>query len=283
MFKKRLFNLLITTALLLSSAAICQAKTVTFAVASGTQYSAETNPNHKNYTLGSKVLRGFVDRINENNYDFVIFLGDNINKSQKKTLNSFLNVIKGINVPYYLVMGDQDVHKISGIAKPDYLQAVTENSKYQTKKENSFVFYPNKELAVIVLDNVSTAMPSTHGAFTEKTLKWLDATLIKNKKKKVIIFQHVPYIEPYEKYSHSLLEKTDYAAIIKRHENVLAVISGHYNQDYMIKDEKGIYHICAPAMVETPFDYQEITVKYDKTPFSKTKNFKIEKTLKPAI
>ena len=283
MFRKKLFNLLITTALLFSSAAICQAKTVTFAVASGTQYSTETNPNHKNYTLGSKVLQGFVDRVNENNYDFVVFLGDNINKSQKNNLYGFLKKIKNIHSPYYLVMGDQDVHKISGISKPDYLQAVIEKNKYQTQKENSYVFYPDKEIAVIVLDNVSSAMPSTHGAFTEKTLKWLDTTLIKNKSKKVIIFQHVPYIEPYEKYSHSLLEKTDYAAIIKRHGNILAVISGHYNQDYMVKDEKGIYHICAPSMIETPFYYQEITVKYDKKAFSKAKNFELEKTLKPAI
>lgn len=283
MFKQKLFNSLIATALLFSASIACEAKTVTFAVASGTQYSAETNPANKNYTLGSKVLRGFVDRVNENEYDFVVFLGDNIDKSNTKNLYSFLNAIKNIKTPYYLVMGDQDVHKISGLSKQDYLQAVIENSKYQTKKENSYVFYPNKELMVIVLDNVSSAMPSTHGAFTEKTLKWLDTTLIKNKKKKVIIFQHVPYVEPYEKYSHSLLEKTDYAAIIRRHTNVLAIISGHYNQDYMIKDEKGLYHITAPAMVEKPFEYQEITIKYDKKPFSKSKNFSIEKTTKPAV
>ena len=255
------------------------AKTINFAVASDIHYKTSNDSN----TIQEKALNGFIDRVNENNYDFVIFLGDNIDKSKQKELESFLNKIKLIKTPYYLVMGNKDVHKISGLDKKDYLAIVSKHNKYQKKATNNYAFKPTSDVTVIVLDSVSSGMPTNHGIFSKTTLSWLDETLEKNKRKKVLIFQHVPYLPPYEKEGHSILEKQEYKAILSKHKNILGVISGHYHKEGFAYDGSGVGHYCAPALSESPFYYVDAQVKYTKPLIFKGRNFKIDGTVKPAI
>ena len=257
------------------------AKTINFAVVSDVNYGPETN--RQEYKENSQVLNGFINRINENNYDFVVFLGDNIAKSKADYLKEFLRKITKINTKYYLVMGDKDVHRISGMSKTEYLNIVNKENKSQKNKDSSYTFKINDEILAIVLDGVSSGIQSTHGIFTKKTLQWLDTTLENNKNKKIIIFQHVPYLEPYEKPAYTMLDKQEYAAIIRRHPNIMLIISGHYGQEYAIKDEKGVYHISTTSLSKTPYYYTEIQVTYDKKLLKKPKDFVINGDIKPAI
>lgn len=261
--------------------AIANAKTINFAVVSEVEYTP--NKNKQENLDNTKVLNGFIDRTYETKYDFIVFLGDNITKSKTEYLKDFLKTISKINTPYYLVIGDKDAHKISGMSKNEYLNILQKYSNYQKNKETSYTFNVNKEIMAIVLDGVSAGMPSTHGIFTKKTLQWLDQTLEKNKNKKIIIFQHVPYLEPYEKPSYAMLDKQEYAAVIRRHNNILLIASGHYGQEYAIKDEKNIYHITTPSLSKNPYYYNEIEITYDKKLFRKPQNFEINGDIKPAI
>jgi len=194
-----------------------------------------------------------------------------------------LELASQVDAPYYLVMGDKDVHKISGLSKTEYLDIVSSKNKYQKNKDASYSFAVTKDIVAIVLDGVSSGMPSTHGVFTKKTLQWLDTTLENNKNKKVVIFQHVPYVEPFDKPSYSMLDKQEYIAVLNRHRNILLVVSGHYGQSYVVKDEKGVYHVSVPALNKAPYYYNEIQIVYDKKPFKKAKNFQIDGAIKPAI
>lgn len=275
--KKLLTILAVTVALFIPNVVI--AKTINFAIASDINYKISNDGN----TLQEKVLNGFIDRVNENNYDFVIFLGDNIDKSKQKELESFLNKIKAIKTPYYLVMGNKDVHKISGLDKKDYLTIVSKHNKYQKKATNNYTFRPTADLTVIVLDSVSSGMPTNHGIFNKKTLSWLDTTLEKNKRRKVLIFQHIPYLPPYEKEGYDILDKQEYKAVLSKHKNILAVISGHYHKEGFSYDGSGVGHYCAPALSEEPFYYVDAQVKYTKPLIFKGRNFKIDGTVKPAI
>lgn len=274
---KSLLKAILCFALLLTASNITIAKTINFAIASDIHYKTTTTP-----TDNQKALNGFVSRMNENNYDFVIFLGDNIDKSKEKELVSFLNIIKQIKSPYYLVMGDKDVHKISGMDKKKYIEIVAKYNKNQKKTQSSYTFKPNKDITVIVLDSVSSGMQTTHGVISAKTLSWLDATLTKNKNKKVLIFQHVPYYEPYAKQAYDILDKQEYKAILSKHNNILAVISGHYHKEFA-KDDNGVIHYCVPALSENPYYYVESTLKYKKLPLQKAKNFTLNGVVKPAI
>lgn len=274
-----LFSLFLLTSLSVD------AKTVTFAVASDIHYSVFDNTGSKrDISDAPKALQGFVDRVNENRYDFVVFSGDMIDKSNAKNLNGFLNVVSGIKrTPYYLVMGNHDVHKISGLSKLEYLAAVSKSNKYQKKAKESYTFSPSADILAVVLDGVSSGMPTAHGVFSAQTLLWLDEVLTKNKNKKVIIFQHVPYIEPYSNPSHEILDKSEYKAVLSRHDNVLMVVSGHYHKEGIFIDEKGVYHVSAPSLYQAPFYYDELVIKYDKLPCGEAKNFKLDGTQRPSI
>ena len=284
LFRKALFNIFCVLSFVYFCITPVQSKELNFAVVSDINYSQQDTPGSGNEESKiPTILKAFVERINENNYDFVIFLGDNISKSNEKNLLGFLNTVKEINTPYYLVMGNQDVHKISGLEKKKYLEIVSKNNKYQKNKKESYYFYPNNDVIVIVLDGVSSGMPSNHGVFNQRTLKWLDEVLSKNEKKKAIIFQHVPYIAPYENPAYDILEKTDYRAVISRHDNVIAIFGGHYKKESAVKDDNGIMHICAPALYQHPYSYMDVILKYKKLPLMKAKDFEFDGTLKPAI
>ncbi len=279
---KFLFNTIAVLVCLFLLSNASYSKTLNFAIASDAHYLKDPAVNSSLYAA-PKALRGFVDRVNEKNYDFVIFLGDNIDKSNEETLQAFLKTTKKIKTPYYLVMGNHDVHKISGLDKKEYNLIVSKENKYQKKAENSYYFYPSSDVIVIVLDSVSSGMPSGHGVFSSKTLKWLDEVLSKNKNKKALIFQHIPYYAPYEKPEYEILEKPEYKAVISRHDNILAIFSGHYHKESLYKEDNGIYHICVPALSLEPYLYTEIELKYDKVPLLKGKNFKLDGKTLPAI
>lgn len=278
-FYKNLFNIFLVLLLFAVGSSCVEAKTIKFAVASDIHYKS---PQGEELADSAKALNGFVSRMNENKYDFVVFLGDNIDKSRKNELESFLNIIKPIKYPYYLVMGNKDVHKISGLDKKVYNSIVSKHNKFQKKAQNNYYFNVNKDVVAIVLDSVSSGMPTTHGVISAKTSKWLDDTLTRFSKKQVIIFQHVPYFVPYEKDSYEILDKQEYKAILSKHSNVFAVISGHYHVEYL-KQDGIVTHYCVPALSESPYNYTEMTIEYNKKVFQQPKNFKIGTVLKPAI
>lgn len=282
-FLKTIFNSFVLLLIFFCAVQCSYAKSLKFAVAADVHYSDEQTSDSKNYTNGAKALNGFVSRMNENDYDFVVFAGDNIAKSKPQTLKAFLSVVKNIKTPYYLVPGNRDTHKISGMAKPEYNKIINTCNKHQKKMEMSYYFYPNSDIIAIVLDGVSTGMPSTHGVFNQKNLKWLDKVLEKNDKRQAIIFQHVPYYEPCDKPSYEILEKAEYTAVLRKHKNVIMIVSGHYHKDFKITDDYGVTHISVPALFEEPYNYTEINVDYDKKPFQPIQNLKIKTTLKPAV
>ena len=274
---KLLFNIVLIISALFNFANTANSKTLTFAVTSDINYLCDDENN-----TGAKVLDGFISRMQETKYDFIVFNGDNIKKSKPQHLIAFLKRIRAISTPYYLVMGNNDVHKISGISKPEYLQLVHKYNKNQ-KAQTSYYFYPAPGIIVIVLDGVSTGMPSNHGVFNKKTLQWLSQVLEKNKNKQAIIFQHVPYYEPVDIPEYEILEKAEYAAVLRRHNNVALIVSGHYGKDYEIKDDYGVTHISVPSLSKEPYYFTEIDFSYDKFPLCKVRNINIRRVLRPAV
>lgn len=257
------------------SCTTAEAKTVTFAQASDIHYSINASDSTRPIANAPKALKGFVDRVNEKNYDFVMFLGDSIDKSNEKNLTGFLNIVNGINKPYYMVIGNHDAHKISGLTKDEYLAIVSKYNENQKEAKASYYFYPTPEIVALVVDGATSGMPSAHGVFTPKTLKWVDEVLTKNKDKKAIIFQHFPMVEPFENPSHTIMDKSDYESVLNRHDNILLISSGHFHKEAVYKDNRGIYHISAPALFDVPYYFQEVIIKYDKKPFQKPCNFTI--------
>ena len=247
--------------LLLTCMLICQsiqAAELRFAQVADAHFSTANNPQAN---VSVKVLNWAVRSLNIKNPKFVVFLGDNVDKSKEDNVIAFLKIANGLKMPYYLVTGNHDAHKNSGLAKEDFRKLVRKHSGDNSKK-TYYKFSPNPYFLCVVLDGAVPFVPSNHGIYDDEQLKWLDKTLKGAKFKKVLIFQHFPIVDPAEDPSHTTLYKEKYQAILDKYDNVILISSGHFHVKNIDTDEKGVYHISSPALIKPRFEYDMVTVDY---------------------
>lgn len=209
-------------------------------------------------------LESAIQDINQHkDIDIVVFTGDNIDKSNAKDLKTFCSIVRKLNKPYYVLVGNHDAYKISGIPQEDYMKAIKKINKNQKTIETNFSFRINKDITAICLDGSTPNIPSSHGFFGENTIKWFKKTLSENKDKKIVIFQHFPLIPPEEQHSLRLLEPEEEASILDNNKNILLVASGHYHVGAVNIDENGVYHISSPSLLMNA-QYRIIQIDYNK-------------------
>lgn len=248
-----------------------EAKQLKFAQISDVNYSHSDfsqDEMGENYQVFDWLIRS----LNINSPKFVVFLGDNVEKSREENVVGFLNKANSLLMPYYITVGNKDSHQISGLKKEDFWQIVQKNNKFNKKSEKTYYSFPiNSKFIGIVLDGAVPFVQSNHGIFSDEQLTWLDEELKKNRKKKVLIFQHFPLIDPIEKSSYTMLYKEKYEAVIKKYDNIVLISSGHYDASKITVDEKGVYHISTPSINTPDYVYNLITIEYKKIPFRKLK------------
>ncbi|MDD3594044.1 MAG: metallophosphoesterase [Candidatus Gastranaerophilales bacterium] len=277
--KKVLIALFFFIALQIS---VC-AKELKFIQFSDTHLSSE-GKDYRGRKVGAaaEYLREAVKQINKrNDIDFVVFTGDNIDTANRTDLKLFLQLVNKLNKPYYVVIGNHEVFRHQHFGKKEFMRTVWFYHPPMLFKGPSYVFKANKDIVFIVVDGANEMMPSPSGHFKKETLDWLDKKLEKYKNKKVIIAQHFPLIPPTKKYSHDTVDVDKYFTVLNGHDNVIAIISGHFHTDKFIY-KKGIYHLSAPAFVSPPHEYKIITVTYEpKYLFAKPSEFEIKQELVP--
>lgn len=190
----------------------------------------------------AKYLKDFVDDINAkySGIDFVVFTGDNLDKPEQKDLGIFLDIIKQLNVRPYVLVANHDLYRNKNMSSEFYMGLVRKKlGLYHSAKPN-YVFKKN-DIVFIAMNGVRELIPGPCGYFKEKELVWLDSMLTKYAGKKVVILQHFPVLDSPLR-SHNLHNKDDYLKVIKKHNNVIAVISGHYHQNRE-EFEDNIYNI----------------------------------------
>ncbi len=254
--------------ILFSVQIFAQAKTIEFAQVSDIHYTL--NDSYK-----EKYLHFLSLSIEKKQPKFVMFLGDNIDKSREGNIIGLMRSIRPINQPYYLIFGDKDAHELGGIEKNTYLDIVSTFNKYQDENKKYYYFKPNRNIVCVVLDTTSEFAQSKHGEIDEKQLSWLENLLIKYPKKMFIIFQHTPIVAPRDEYKLSMVNTEKYSEILKKYKNILMVSSGHYHQSAIMTDENGIRHISAPAFNDIPHSYQLIKINYKKNSYLSPKDVEI--------
>ncbi len=263
---KTIFKLIL---IILLSVNCAYAASVKFAQITDVHLSLDNESNsRRNLSVAQESLKKAVKQINnDKTIDFVVFTGDVINASKEKELDLFLNIVSDLKKPYYVLMGNHDVHSIGGMSKETFLEAVSSYNPNQPMEKN-FTFSPKSGLVFVMLDTTATRFPSAHGYLTENTAQWLEKTLKKNKNKKVVICQHEPLIPLEDRTSHNMLEPEVYHGILSRHNNVVLILAGHYHDNHEVKDEHGILNIVGTALFETPSRYKVIEIDYKNPPFS---------------
>lgn len=260
---KTLFILTITTLLLTQNA---EAKTVKFVQITDSHLSTvKGSYTQRDVEYSKEALESTIKDINGlKEIDFVAFTGDNIDTANAKDLKLFLQIANKLNVPYYIVIGNHEVFKSQDFDKKEYLKVVRKYSK-NCKPSNPNYVFEKKGIVFLVVDGAKEVIPGPAGYYKKDTLLWLDKTLTKYKNRTVVILQHFPIVEPYYNRSHTTYNIKDYEDILKKHNNVIAIFSGHYHANAETKKD-GIYHVSTPSLVEAPHNYKvvEINVKDKK-------------------
>lgn len=221
-------------------------------------------------------LQNAVSAINNmTDVNFVVFTGDNIDSPNEADLKTFCQITKKLNKPYYIFIGNHDTNGIGDLNKWDYMKIVANYDKYQKSSEPYYYFFPNKDFIAVVMDGASYYIPSTRGSYSDEELEWLDKLLDKYKNKEAVIFQHFPLVEPCEKRSHRTKYPEKYLELLARHDNVVAVLSGHYHAETVTK-LNGIYHISTPALLDKQYRTVEINYDSDKKPVLETQILEIK-------
>lgn len=217
----------------------------------------------KNSEFSQRVLKATVEDINkQSDISFVVFTGDNINYAEEEDLKIFAKIVRKLNVPYYIVIGNHDVYKTNGMSKTHYLRILRESNHLIRQKKPNYKF-TKKGFVFLIVDGAKEVIPGPAGYFKKDTLAWLDKMLTKNKKKTVVIFQHFPIEYPEgaagRLKTHKTYKVEDYKDIIEKHNNILAIVSGHLhtNGENM---KNGVYHISSPSLLAMPHSYKIIDI-----------------------
>lgn len=212
----------------------------------------------------AKYLKQFTEEFNRefNNIDFVVFTGDNIHRANIEDYLLFLNIIKNLKVKVYITAGNHDLLKTKGMTKENYFRHARKIlGRYHPDKP--YYVFKEGDIVFVVMNGVREFIPDASGYFRDDELRWLDKTLRKYKKNKVVILQHFPLLDT-KVEGHNLYKKDKYEEILKKHNNVIAVISGHYHTD---REEKtgNIHHIITKNFADNT--YYKIIRIYDKQNF----------------
>lgn len=223
------------------------------------QLAKKDNGEYK-MTPSIRNLQRAIANINESDFDYVVFTGDCIDSANKESLVMFGKIINALKKPYYVIMGNHDVVQVTGVDKKKFFQLVNRFSKNKTRKLPAIKVVDNK-LVFFFMDGVNQFIPGPKGSFKEDELLWLDKKLNKYKNQNVLIFQHFPIVEPMYHPSHKTVNADEYLEVLSKHNNVRAIITGHYHFENEII-ENDIMHISVPALVEDA-QYKELDIEYD--------------------
>ena len=223
-------------------------------------YTGSNNTTYKMIAESPKLLDDAIEQINTTpNVSFVMFTGDLIDKPFEKELSAFLPHTEKLNVPWYFAFGNHDT-MVGGYLTPYvYIQLVNKYNKNYKFEKSYYSFIPQKGFKVIVLDTIIRDRLTSNGRIGDEQLKWLDNELKNSQKDTVLIFMHVPVIEPYVAPNHRLLDADKMENILAKYKNPIGVFQGHYHGAKITKNGNILYVSC-PSMVTYPNAFRMVTV-----------------------
>ena len=232
-----------------------------FAHVSDVHYASNAKNNLYRLTKESpEIFDDVIHQINTtNNIDFVMFTGDQINTPYEKELRSFIEHANKLNYPWYATLGNHDTCVGGYLTKALYNHILRENNKNFKFNKMYYSFTPKNGYKVIVLDSIIDDRITANGFIDSTQLKWLDRQLRSAKNDTVLIFLHVPVIEPFESSNHKLLNSDEVLSILKKYDNPIGVFSGHYHTTKIVQ-EGNLLFVSTPALVSYPNSFRIVNV-----------------------
>ena len=73
----------------------------------------------------------------------------------------------------------------------------------------------------------------------------------------------------------NIINPDKYKEMLYKHSNVVLISSGHYYQESILQDDKGIRHISVPAFIDMPYSYQLVKIIYDSNKHKSAKDVEV--------
>ena len=242
---------------------ICTANTnnLRFAQISDAHFSNfENDTSFKLLSTSGELLNDAICQVNNSpNIDFVMFTGDMINKPKQDQLMCFIKYANLLNTPWYAVFGNHDVAHDNTLTKKLYFDILNGHNPNFHFTNPYYSFIPKKGYKVIGLDTIIDYKITSQGEVSEEQLKWLKKELDSSKGDVVIIFTHVPLIEPFPSENHRLKNSYELKLLLKKYDNPIIVCSGHYHATKIFQ-EYNILYINTPSLVSFPNAFRIINI-----------------------
>ena len=170
--------------------------------------------------------------------------------------------------PWYFAFGNHDRCVGGYLDTLVYLEMLRSINKDFTFKKAYYSFEPKKNYKVIVLDDIITTEITSNGYIDSEQLRWLKKELDKSNNETVLIFMHVPVVEPFASPNHKLRNASEVMSLIESYKNPIGVFQGHYHAARVVQHDNVLY-VSSPALVSYPNAFRLITVSNykDKTVF----------------
>ena len=265
-FKNWSISVLLAGIMLAGLQSYCGTNSLKFAQISDAHfYTGTNNTTYKMIAESSRLLDDAIEQVNQTpNVSFVMFTGDLIDKAYENELKAFLPHTEKLNVPWYFAFGNHDTMNGGYLTPKVFMNNVNEYNKNYKFEKTYYSFVPQKGYKVIVLDTIIREELTLHGRIGEEQMKWLDNELSQAKKDTVLIFMHVPVIEPFTSPSHRLLDSAEMEELLSKYKNPIAVFQGHYHGPKITQKDNVVYVSC-PSLVTYPNAFRIITVTNYRT------------------
>lgn len=241
----------------------CCAKTsaLRFAQISDAHYTTfQDDTSYKVLKSSPCLLDDAIAQVNQiPNIDFTIFTGDLINEPLEKELLSFISHANLLCSAWYPVFGNHDITTSGTLNKQRYLDIVCGHNRTFCYKTPYYSFVPKKGYKAIVLDTIIDEKRSSNGRISDEQLQWLKDELSASKGDVVIIFTHVPVVEPFPSENHRLLNSYELKLLLKKFENPIIVCSGHYHAT-KVEQEDNVLFIESPSLVTYPCAFRVVNI-----------------------
>lgn len=212
-----------------------------------------------------KLLEDAVNQINNmTDLNFVMLTGDQVNVPYEKQLKGFLSYADKIKTPWYFAFGNHDRCVGGYLTKKLYLDIVGAHNENFKFDKPYYSFVPRKGYKVIVLDTIIEERVTSNGEISKTQLEWLDNELNESQKDVVLIFMHVPIVEPFPSNGHKLLNAGAVQGVIEKYKNPIGVFSGHYHA-MKIRQNGNVLYVSSPALVSYPNAFRVVTVRNQRT------------------
>jgi len=241
---------------------------LSFGVIADPQYADQPVRGSRHYRQSVTKLKESINALNKQSLDFVVTLGDVIDKDFA-SFDTMMPIYRKLKAPHRLVLGNHDF-AVADDDKPKVMHAMgmkqayysevhgtwrliyldgTDLSTFRYPKEDAKTVAAKKMLQGLKQKKVKQARP-WNGAIGKTQMLWIKKELdaAKSAGQKVIVFNHYPACP--EGDGHNLWNAEELVKLLSKYSNVAAYMNGH-NHKGNYAEHKGCHYVNFKGMVET--------------------------------